>query len=188
MLHEPATAPRAAAVVCHPHPQYGGDMRNAVVVAVADALAAAGVAALRFDFGGVGASGGTYDGGRAEQCDVGAAEAGLAARLPTGTPLAIVGYSFGAWVGAMAAQGLPRVARVVAVGPPLAFFDWGFATALRPRLRIVVGERDQYCPREALDRLTAGGVPTTIVAGADHFFAGFEPRVGRTVVELLADL
>jgi alpha/beta superfamily hydrolase len=187
MLHEPATAPRAAAVVCHPHPQYGGDMDNGVVVAVTDALVDAGVAALRFNFGGAGRSTGSFDDGRAEQCDVGAAEAALAARVPEGTPLVVVGYSFGAWVGAMAAQGLPRVTRVVAVAPPLAFFDWDFAKTLRQPLRIVVGDRDQYCPAAALDRLVAHGIRTTVFPGVDHFFGGVETWVGRSVVELLMD-
>ena len=187
MLHMPATAPRAAAVLCHPHPQYGGDMQNAVVLAVAGALVHADVAALRFNFGGVGGSGGAYDDGRAEQCDVGAAESALAARVPDGTPLVVVGYSFGAWVGTKAAQGLPRVSRVVAVAPPLAFFDWDFARTLRQPLRIVVGDRDQYCPKAALDRLIAHGVRTTVLPGVDHFFGGVETRVGRSVLELLAD-
>ncbi len=107
--------------------------------------------------------------------------------MPDGTSLVVVGYSFGAWVGTKAAQGLPRVDRVVAVAPPLAFFDWNFASTLRQRLRIVVGDRDQYCPRAALDRLIADGIHTTVLAGADHFFGGVAARVGRSVVELLAD-
>ena len=160
-------------------------MDNPVVVGVTDALVAAGIATLRFNFGGVGASQGTYDGGGEEQCDVGAAEATLAGRMPTGTPLVIVGYSFGAWVGARAAAGLPRVRRVVAVGPPLAFMDWSFVHTLRQPLDVVVGDRDQYCPRDALERL---GVRTTIIAGADHFFARIEAAVGRTVADLLTDL
>ena len=185
MLHAAAGTARAGAVLCHPHPQYGGDMDNPVVVGVADALVAAGITALRFNFGGVGASQGTYDAGNQEQCDVGAAEAALAERLPKDTPLAIVGYSFGAWVGARAAAGLPRVRRVVAVGPPLAFMDWSFAQSLRQPLDVVVGDRDQYCPRDALERL---GSRTTIIAGADHFFARGEAAVGRVVADLLADL
>jgi uncharacterized protein len=186
VLHEPAAPPRAAAVVCHPHPQYGGDMDGAVVVAIVESLVGAGIAALRFNFGGVGGSGGAYDDGRAEQCDVGAAEAALAARLPA-TPLVVVGYSFGAWVGAMAARSLPRVMRVVAVAPPLAFFDWDFATRLRQPLGIVAGDRDPYCPRAALDRLASAGLRTIVLDGADHFFAGDVARVGRAVVALLAD-
>jgi alpha/beta superfamily hydrolase len=163
-------------------------MDNQVVVAVSEALARAGIAALRFNFGGVGASEGTYDDGREEQCDVGAAEAALTARMPPGTPVVIVGYSFGAWVGTMAAQGLPRVTRVVAVAPPLAFFDWSFARTLRQRLAVVVGDHDSYCPLATLDRLAAEHrLQTTVLAGADHFFGGREHEAGRAVVESLLD-
>jgi uncharacterized protein len=157
-----------------------------LVLEITEALVAAGFAALRFNFGGVGASEGAYGHGEAEQCDVGAAEAALAARVPRDTPLVIVGYSFGAWVGAMAARGLPRVARVVAVAPPLAFFDWGFAGTLGDRLAVVVGDRDQYCARDALDGFRAAhAIPATVVAGADHFFGGAADAVGRAVVALL---
>jgi hypothetical protein len=189
VLHAPAGPARAAAVVCHPHPQYGGDMDNPVVTSVCDALVRAGVAALRFNFGGVGASEGRSSGqGTEEQCDVGAAEAALAARMPAGTPLAIVGYSFGAWVGTLAALGLPRVQRVVAIGPPLAFFEFDFVSCLRARFDVVVGDRDQYCPRAAVERLAAApGVRTTVLAGADHFLAGLDHRVGETVARIVAE-
>jgi alpha/beta superfamily hydrolase len=187
VLHLPSGAPRAAAVVCHPHPQYGGDMDNDVVMAIVDALVRSDVAALRFNFGGVGASEGRSSGqGIEEQCDVGAAEAALAAHVPADTPRAIVGYSFGAWVGTQAAVGLPRVSRVVAVGPPLAFFEFDFVGRLRARLDVVVGDRDQYCPRAALDRLTAAHpVGTAILVGADHFFVGFERAVGDAVAQFV---
>jgi uncharacterized protein len=153
-------------------------MESPVVVRVAEALAASGVAALRFNFGGVGASEGVYDGGRAERCDVGAAETALAAATPAGTPLAVVGYSFGAWVGAAAAPGLARVGRVVAIAPPLAALPW---TSEGP-LDVVVGDRDPYCPRDALARLAAR---TAIIAGADHFFVGRENEVAAAVVAAL---
>jgi uncharacterized protein len=188
VLHAPTDPPRGAAVVCHPHPQYGGDMDVPLVVTITEALVGAGFAALRFNFGGVGASEGAYGGGDAEQCDVGAAEAALVSHVPAGTPIAIVGYSFGAWVGALAALGLQRVGRVVAVAPPLSFFDWGFAARLGERLSVVVGSRDQYCPRDALDRFAAAQrIRPTIIAGADHFFGGVDDAVGRAIVELLAD-
>lgn len=188
MLHVPAAAARAAAVVCHPHPQYGGDMDNPVVTAVVDALVAGGMAALRFNFGGVGRSQGAYDDGREEQCDVGAAEAALAARIP-GVPLALVGYSFGAWVGAQAAVGLPRVRRVVVVAPPLSFFDFAFVAGLRRPLDVVVGDRDQYCATDALARFVAAhGARSTVLRGADHFFGGVAARAGSAVADFLADL
>ena len=164
-------------------------MENPIVVAIVEALAGAGMAALRFNFGGVGGSQGTYDDGREEQCDVGAAEAALAARLPAGTPLVLVGYSFGSWVGAQAAVGLPRIRRVVAVAPPLSFFDFGFAAHLRAPLDVVVGDRDQYCAADALARFVAAhGGRSTVVRGADHFFGGVAGRVGRAVADFLSDL
>src|SRR5512144_2084306 len=94
---------RGGAVLCHPHPEYGGTMDVAVVVAVARALAERGWSALRFNFGGVGRSGGRYAGGTEERHDVAVAADALAARVSTDVPLALVGYSFGAWVATMAA-------------------------------------------------------------------------------------
>jgi hypothetical protein len=162
-------------------------MESVVVVATAEALAAAGVAALRFNFGGVGASGGAYGHGRDEARDVGAAVTALAARLPAGTPLAIVGYSFGAWVGAKAAAALPEVAAVVAIAPPLSFFDWGFLRTLDRAFEVVVGDRDQYCPLADLARLleSVDAAPATVLRGADHFFAGREGDVAAAVVAAL---
>ena len=104
-----SAAPRAAAVLCHPHPAYGGDRHNMVVDALFRALPPTGVAALRFDFRGAGGG---------EQDDVLAALDRLAAEVP-GVPLWLVGYSFGADV----ALGVddPRAAGWVAVAPPLRF-------------------------------------------------------------------
>src|SRR6185295_8845408 len=99
-LAVPAGATRGA-VVCHPHPQYGGTMDNNVVVAVTDALRAAGLATLRFNFRGVGSSEGRHGGGAAE---VGDAHAALAHLRAAGIEdVALVGYSFGAAVAARAA-------------------------------------------------------------------------------------
>ena len=161
-------------------------MDNPVVVHVARALAAAGLAALRFNFGGAGASEGAYGQGREEQRDVAAATVALAARIPEGSPLAIAGYSFGAWVGTLAAQELPRVARVVAVAPPLAFFAWELGPRLRQPLDVVVGDRDQYCPADALERFVAAyDVRAEVIPGADHFLDGLEARVAAAVVRLV---
>src|SRR5437899_2083890 len=97
-LAAPATATRAGAVLCHPHPEYGGSMDNAVVVTVAAALVAGGFATLRFNFGGVGQSEGAFSGGPVEIDDARAALGVLAEMLRPGDPIILVGYSFGAWV------------------------------------------------------------------------------------------
>jgi alpha/beta superfamily hydrolase len=175
----PLGPPRAAAVVCHPHPQYGGDMDNPVVTAIADALAADGIAALRFNFGGVGGSEGTHGGGPAEVQDVRAALDALSSEVP-GVPLVLVGYSFGAWVGALAVAEGAKADQVVVVGPPLAFFDFSFARAI-PSLAVIAGDRDQFCPVARLD----ASLPATIIPGADHFFAGRWDEVAAAVREAL---
>jgi hypothetical protein len=185
VLEVPAVA-RAGAVVCHPHPQYGGNMDNEVVVSVAEALAARGHAVLRFNFGGVGRSQGEYGGGDAELGDVRTATAALARRLPPGTPLLLAGYSFGAWVALRAAcdgraPGL-GVTAVAAIAPPLAFFDWSFLAGVPVPVTFVVGEHDQYCPAARLQQAVADARATLrTIAGADHFFVGREDEVAAAV-------
>jgi hypothetical protein len=181
----PAGAPRAGAVVCHPHPQYGGDMENAVVVAAGAALVAAGIAALRFNFGGVGRSTGVSGGGASEVADVRAAFDALAARLGAGVPLALVGYSFGAWAALRAAADGCPARRIVAIGPPLAFLDWSFLGALGVPVDVLVGDRDQFCDAARLGQLPAG-IGRRIIRGADHFFGGHEAEVAPAVADCLA--
>jgi alpha/beta superfamily hydrolase len=153
-------------------------MHNPVVLAAVRGCLDAGWVALRFNFAGVGESGGRYSGGDEEVRDVAAAVSTLRDALPERTPLAVVGYSFGAWAGARAARDLaPR--RVIAIAPPLAFFDWGFADDLRAPLMVIVGDRDQYCPPARLALLP--GADVTVLAGADHFLAGREHEVAAAV-------
>ena len=169
--------PRAAAVLCHPHPAYGGDRHNIVVDALFRALPAAGLAALRFDFRGAGGG---------EQDDVLAALDRLAAEVP-GVPLWLVGYSFGADV----ALGVddPRAAGWVAVAPPLRF--GGTPTPARgdPRPALVlVPEHDAYSPPERTRAATADwpAVTVEVVPMADHFLAGAAGNVAATVTSWLA--
>src|SRR6476661_5753070 len=82
--------PRGGFVLCHPHPLYGGDMDNPVVIRAAEVVQAAGYATLRFNFRGVGASAGVHDKGEGEQQDIRAAEATLSARLPAVGPIGVI--------------------------------------------------------------------------------------------------
>jgi len=153
-------------------------MQNPVVLAAVRGCLDAGWAALRFNFAGVGASGGRYSGGTEEVQDVVAAVGTLRDALP-GAAIAIVGYSFGAWAGARAACDVTDIRRVIAIAPPLGFFDWSFAAALHAPLGVIVGDRDQYCPRERLALL--GSPDVTILPGADHFLSGREGEVAQAI-------
>jgi uncharacterized protein len=169
--------PRAAAVLCHPHPAYGGDRHNIVVDALFRALPAAGIAALRFDFRGAGGG---------EQDDVLAALDWLAAEVP-GVPLWLVGYSFGADV----ALGVddPRAAGWVAVAPPLRFGGTPMPARGDPRPALVlVPEHDAYSPPERTLAATAGwpAVTVEVVPMADHFLAGAAASVAATVAAWLS--
>ena len=167
---------RTGVVLCHPHPLYGGDMENPVVVRAAEVCREAGLATLRFDFRGVGASTGAFDEGRGEQDDLLAAFDHLLGRLPPHADVAVAGYSFGAAIAGQAAMRRP-VAGVALIAPALAMaalanFE-ALATFARPLL-VVAGTADRYCPLEALERLAAALPKATIrtVDGADHFFLG----------------
>jgi alpha/beta superfamily hydrolase len=169
--------PRAAAVLCHPHPAYGGDRHNIVVDALFRALPAAGIAALRFDFRGAGGG---------EQDDVRAALDRLAAEVP-GVPLWLVGYSFGADV----ALGVddPRAAGWVAVAPPLRFGGTPAPAGGDPRPALVlVPEHDAYSSPARTRAATADWPAATveIVPMADHLLAGAAGNVAATVTAWLA--
>lgn len=166
----------AGAVICHPHPQYGGTMENNVVIAVAEALQSLGMATLRFNFRGVGASEGEHGGGAGEVIDTSAAVASLRAAGVRDVTLA--GYSFGAAVAARAVGEDPTLAsRLVLVAPPITFFSLDTLAECRLPKLIIAGEHDSYCPLAALrDTAARLPAPTTLVTipAADHFFFGSE--------------
>jgi alpha/beta superfamily hydrolase len=179
----------AAAVLAHPHPQFGGNMRSIVPGALIEALPAAGVAALRFNFRGVEGSEGTYDEGRAEQLDVVAAIDALAG-IADGLPLVLAGWSFGA--DTSLAVGDERVSGWAAIAPPLRMVkldDMVAARDPRPKL-LIVPQNDQYNPPASAAETVADWVNTRIevVPGSDHFFIGRVDRVPPLVLALLEEL
>jgi len=178
-LHE-AEAPRLAAVVLHPHPQYGGDMDNLVVVEVCGALAAAGATTLRFNFRGTGRSDGKYDGGRGERIDALSAVATAHERAP-GAPLVLAGYSFGA---AVAVAALPEATAdgLVLISPPLAY-------STPPELPadvdivLITGDLDQVAPAERVRALEGGRVRAVVAPGVDHSWWSGAEVLRREVTE-----
>ncbi len=180
-LHLPDATPAPGVVVCHPHPQYGGEMENNVVDAACSALVERGYAGLRFNFRGVGDSAGAFDEGRGEQEDARAALRYLAARPEVDEKrLGLVGYSFGAMVAAEVASGGLRA--VALVSPLLSFGDlrvaWGCPALL------VAGDQDPMAPADRLRVVGEGaGVETHIVSNADHSWVGFEDQLGAVLGE-----
>ena len=176
-------APAGGVTLCPPHPLYGGDMDNPVVVRAAEVCHDAGLATLRFNFRGVGGSGGTHGGGEGEQEDVLGALALLEKALGPTAPLGVIGYSFGAWVGGRVACSHDRVSGVVLIAPPLTFYDFGFLRGCRKTLLLLAGSRDPYCPRKEFEALAAGipGASARVIEDADHFFFGKLYPLGEAV-------
>lgn len=182
-------------------------MHNNVVVAIARSLASTGVVALRFNFRGVGGSGGVHDYGQGEREDVAGALDWLLAQ-PAVDPrrVSLVGYSFGACVGLAHTLTDPRVSAFVGVALPVALCDPDVVQSLAgteqdasqptpgsfalPKL-FITGERDQLAPpgelRRLVERLPAPK-SLQIVPGADHFWWGFEREVGEQVADFIAGL
>lgn len=163
--------PRLTVVVAHPSPQFGGDMRSNVVTAIFRNAPGMGVAVVRFNFRGVGASTGHHDGGPGERDDLLAALDSCSAASPS-LPLAIAGYSFGAEVALTVDH--PRSVGWFLVAPVFRMFppDQSVAsTDPRPK-RLVIAEHDQYAPPVAARESTRGWSATTIEVApmTDHFF------------------
>jgi len=181
-------SPRAGAVIAHPHPQFGGDRHSPVVSALYAALGRAGVAVVRFDFRGVGASEGSYDEGRGERLDI-AAAIELIAGLELPGPVLLAGYSFGAMVAAQVND--PRLSAWLLVAPPLGRFGGEpLAGSDHRRKHVLVAEHDQFCPPAVADATIDGWTSTTSVtiAMADHFFAGALDRIANEAVDFVESL
>ncbi|MGH9686142.1 MAG: alpha/beta hydrolase [Candidatus Acidiferrales bacterium] len=175
--------PSFSALVCHPHPLFGGTMHNKVVYQAAKALHQCGAPVLRFNFRGAGQSEGAHDEGRGERDDVRAALDYLAAEFP-GLPILLAGFSFGSSVGLRVGCGDARVKELIGLGLPVDNVDMTFLQSCgKPKL-ILQGGNDQFGARVKLEALYAT-LPEPkrmiIFDGADHFFAGALPKVGDAI-------
>jgi uncharacterized protein len=189
LLDAPAGEPRAAAVFAHPHPLYGGTMHTRAVYHATKALARIGVAVLRFNFRGVGASDGAHDGGPGEIADYRAGLDFVAARYP-GLPLWATGFSFGSWVAWSAALDDDRVALLLGLGLPVNLFDFG-PVKDNPKAKFLIhGDRDEVIPLREIRRFYAElrePKELAVIEDADHLFDGRTSEVGEAVEDLLAD-
>jgi alpha/beta superfamily hydrolase len=167
-------SPRAAAVVCHPHPQHGGTMHNHVAYRIARAFRDQQVAALRFNFRGVGRSTGTYDEGRGELEDAHSALDFLEAQYP-GIPLYIAGFSFGSRIALRLAVSESRIMKVLAAGLAVDLFDYGFIKELRKPAAFIQADRDEYADLPKVESLIAqvpGPRKLFVIPDSDHLCTG----------------
>lgn len=174
-----------AALICHPHPQYGGDMDNNVVRTVGDALEQLDMAVLRFNFRGVNGSEGTFDNGNGEINDVIAARSFLAEQQAVdGSRLLLVGYSFGAFVGLQAALRSNRVKAAAAISPPVDMYDFGFLSHIEVPVLFLCGDRDSFCSptkREQIYGSITAAKEKVVLPGVDHFYWGKEAALAEAV-------
>lgn len=188
-LYETPGSPRFAAIVCHPHPLFGGTMNNHATYRLARAVRARGGASLRFNFRGVGLSAGAYDRGRGEAEDARAGLAWLAARHP-GLPRLACGFSFGSWMALEAGCTEAAVRGVLCAGLALSLREVaGPAARLCEKpVAVVQAERDPFgSPEEVGDAFTgsAGARRLAVVKGATHLFTEDLPGLEREAAAAL---
>jgi alpha/beta superfamily hydrolase len=176
-----------AAVVCHPHPLFGGTMHNKVVYQAAKSLSALGMPVLRFNFRGTGLSAGEHDRGIGERGDVRTALDFLHAEFSS-AELLVAGFSFGSMVGLRLGCQDNRVVRLIGLGIPVNNTDFSFLReCAKPKL-FVHGEHDEHGALPKVRELFAtlpGENLLVDVPGADHFFVGKLDQVDRAIVHWL---
>ena len=187
ILKEPSTPIARAAVVCHPHPLFGGTMHNKVVYRIAKAFQGAGFAVLRFNFRGTGHSQGEHDEGRGEQDDLRAAIKFMEEKH-AGAEVWVAGFSFGSAVMLRAACGDPSIRALVAAGAPVSKSDLiDVIPCDKPKL-FVQGGLDQFGGAADIASFVAKlSEPKTlkVIEGADHFFEGHLPELEKAVSDFI---
>ncbi len=189
LLDLPAGEPRAVAVFGHPHPMHGGTMHTKALYQAAKAMPRIGVAALRFNFRGVGRSAGTFDSGAGEKDDFRAGLSFAETRFPD-LPVWSAGMSFGSWIAMTVGAEDARVSLLLAIAPPIDRYDFdALKMCTRPKF-IVHGESDELISIKEIRKFYAQ-IPEpkelVTIEDANHLFEGKTSLVGEAVEDLLAD-
>lgn len=182
LLDVPAGPVQGTAIIAHPHPLFGGTMHNKVVQTLARAFVQAGWRAVRFNFRGVGASAGLHDEGRGEAQDM----LQVIGQVAPEGPLALAGFSFGAFVTSHVVQALAdqrSLQAVVLVGTAASRFEVApVPEALHPRCLVVHGEQDETVPlASVMDWARPQSLPILVMPGVEHFFHGQLPLLKSLV-------
>jgi len=200
ILDEPATSsasddlvrPRAAVVFAHPLPTHGGTMHTKAVYQGSKGLVRAGCAVLRFNFRGVGASAGEFDGGPGEAGDFSAAVDFMHERYPH-APLWAAGFSFGSWIALETGSIDPRVSTLIGIAPPVTRENYDFTNTLastKPKF-FVQGDLDELCPLKDMWAFYAKlkePKELVVIDGANHLFESKTEEIGEALEDLLGDV
>jgi len=171
-------------VICHPHPLYGGDMNNNVVLGIKGVLEKESFAVFRFNFRGVNFSEGKYDQGRGEVDDTIAAVNYLKSKIENISQLFLAGYSFGAWIALVAASKIKNLTAIALIAPPLGLYDFNsFFEKINLPILIVAGDIDSICNLKEMETILEAFplIRKKFLSGADHFFSGREQEISREV-------
>jgi alpha/beta superfamily hydrolase len=184
--NDASSALRGTAVIAHPHPLFGGTMHNKVVQTVARAFVQCGWQAVRFNFRGVGASDGVYDEGRGELDDLLA----VVSQTADAQPLALAGFSFGAFVTSHALArtwGSRPIDKVVLVGLAASRFEVApLPLDVHEATLVLHGEQDDTVPLQSvMDWARPQSLPITVIPGVEHFFHGQLPLLKSVVMRHL---
>ena len=185
VAEDPGAPALSYAVVCHPHPLFGGTMNNKVVTTVARALRETGIPTLRFNYRGVGASAGAFDAGIGETQDADAVASWGARRWP-GRTLVIAGFSFGGYVALRLAQ--QRIARqLITIAPAIESVGASIEIPRCPWL-VVQGDADEVVDPAAVVQWVNGLDPAprlVVLPGVGHFFHGRLQELRNAVVDAI---
>lgn len=176
----------AGIVICHPHPLYGGNMHNNVVDAIEEGFSLKGFTTLRFNFRGVGMSGGYYDEGEGEVTDLIASLEFLKARLDNDACIVLAGYSFGAWICSKAAVKVNDIAAMFLVAYPFAFYETTELKQFNKKIYFVGGEHDDISPVDALLKVYKefSVVEKYLkIIPTNHFYGGKEQEIIEFIKE-----
>ena len=183
-------SPKAIVLICHPHPLHGGSMQNKVVTTLERAFRELDCLCVRFNFRGVGKSGGEYDNGTGEGADLAAVLAFVRMKLGAeadALPLWLAGFSFGSFVSARMANAL-HATRLLSIAPPVQSWDFNAFEIPRMPWTIIQGDADEVVEAQAVDDFVANKAPapTLIKMAASHFFHGVLPELRAQVVQAFA--
>jgi len=185
MLENPGAT--RGVVITHPHPLYGGDMDNPVVLAITECYRKAGFATLRFNFRGAGESDGQFDEGHGAIRDLLAAVNRLNAEGIDDVTCS--GYSFGTWICISASLTHP-VTTDVMVAPPVTFLDFQATPCHRGPNLVISGTQDSFADFETVQGMVPVWNPNArlhVIENADHFFSIHLDDVSRAIDTYLSE-